>query len=130
MVKTPPFQCRGHRFNPRSGNKDATCLAARSKTNFLKNTRTNFGNKEMPNLPEQLQYEIRMTLLQRQTQSNGKSRELGTGLASMGMQRVSTCWKEKNRQMHDANIAGRSHAKYKKQSPPSHTRTKAAHAED
>ena len=51
----------------------------------------------MPNPPEQLQCEIRMSLLQRQTQINGKSGELGTGLANMGMQRVSACWKEKNR---------------------------------
>lgn len=91
--KIPPFQCRGRRFNPRSGNKDPTCFAAQSKNNLKKKkTRTNFGNKEMPHLPEPLQYEIRMTLLQRQTQINGKSRELGRGLANVGMQRVSKGW--------------------------------------
>ena len=96
--KIPPFQCRGRRFNPHQGTKIPHALQHSQKIiKKKKTTRTNFGNKEMPNLPEPLQYEIRMTLLQRQTQINGKSRELGRGLANVGMQRVSKGWGEKNR---------------------------------
>ena len=96
--KIPPFQCRGRRFNPHQGTKIPHALQHSQKIiKKKKTTRTNFGNKEMPHLPEPLQYEIRMTLLQRQTQINGKSRELGRGLANVGMQRVSKGWGEKNR---------------------------------
>ena len=36
MVKTPSYQCREHRFDPWSGNKDPTCQVVRKEKKKIK----------------------------------------------------------------------------------------------